>query len=84
MTTSETNDMRCTVCKQQKHTLRPRKSKLISGLQMYLCDGCFVGKKEPRFAIILHARSDGAASVADYVKNHRYVGDPILLTDLVI
>lgn len=76
--------LRCTVCKKPKHSLRPRKSKLIPGSkQMFLCDDCFTNKREPRWAIILVARLEGPEAVTDWVKNHRYVGDPILLSDLV-
>lgn len=82
--TTNPSDMRCTVCKKPKHSLRPRKSKLMPGGQsMFLCEECFVNKREPRWAIILVARSDGPEAVADWVKNHRYVGEPILLADLV-
>ena len=77
------SDMVCTVCKKPKHSLRPRKSKLIPGTQMFLCDECFTNKREPRWAIILRARQDGPESVTEWVKNHRYVGEPIMLSDLV-
>lgn len=76
-------EMLCTVCQKQKHQLRPRKSKLIDGVQLYLCDTCFDNKKEPRWAIILVARSSGVDSVSDWVKNNRYFGDPIMLNELV-
>lgn len=73
----------CTVCKRPKDRLHKRKSKLIPNMQMFLCEACYSGRKEPRFAIILVARSDGPAAVRDYVKNHRYIGDPIHLDDLI-
>lgn len=82
--TMSPSDMRCTVCKKPKNSLRPRKSKLIPGnKQMFLCEECFTNKREPRWAIILMARSEGPESVTEWVKNHRYVGEPILLSDLV-
>jgi hypothetical protein len=74
----------CTVCKKPKFSLRQRKSKLIpGGKQMFLCDECFKNKREPRWAIILVARSEGHEAVSDWIKNNRYVGEPILLSDLV-
>ncbi len=81
--TTNTNSMKCTVCHGQKFKLRPRKSKLIPNVQMFLCDACFVGKKEPRWAIILVARSSGHVAVSDWVKNNRYVGEPIMLDELI-
>ena len=81
--TSVGSGMLCTVCQGQKYTLRPRKSKLIETLQLLLCDACFTAKREPRWAIILVARAQGVDAVADYVKHERYIGDPILLDELV-
>lgn len=82
-TTAKSNVFRCTVCDLPKNQLRPRKSKLVPGIQLFLCDSCFVGKREPRWAIILIARQDGHEAVAEWVKNNRYVGEPILLDELV-
>lgn len=77
------NEMLCTVCHKQKNSLRPRKSKLIPNIQLFLCEACFIGKKEPRWAIVLVARQKGHEAVADWVKNEKYVGEPILLSDIV-
>jgi len=82
------NDMRCTVCKQQKAQLRPRKSKLMKDLQLFLCNECFTNKREPRFAIIMVGRKDaregkGLARVEEYLRLHRYAGDEILAKDLI-
>jgi len=83
LTISKSEVMRCTVCNKPKHQLRPRKSKLVLGIQLFLCDECFAGKKEPRWAIILVARSQGHDAVSEWIKSNRYVGDPILLEELV-
>lgn len=82
---STTNAPFCTVCKKNKYNLRARKSKLIPNMQMFLCNECFDGKFEPRFAIILVARDPnrGLAVVRDYIRNHRYFGDKILAKELV-
>ena len=87
MATNATSGMPCTVCQRHKHQLRPRKSKLIEGMQMWLCNDCFVSKKEPRFAIIMRGRKDaqkglGLDSVAEYLRLHRYEGEEILAVDL--
>lgn len=86
MTTSK--DMRCTICKQQKLQLRPRKSRLMTDLQMFLCAECFTNKREPRFAIIMIGRKDskdgkGLDRVEEFLRLHRYVGEEILAKDLI-
>lgn len=74
----------CAVCSKPKSELRKRKSKLITGLTMLVCDSCYSGKKEPRWAIILVGRNNkNDPRVAELVKNKRYVGEPILLEDLM-
>lgn len=80
--------MRCTVCRVQKHQLRPRKSKVMPTLQMYLCNECFTNKREPRFAIIMVGRkrlqdNQDLGPVEDVIKHHRYVGEEILVKDLL-
>ena len=82
------SDMHCTVCREQKLQLRPRKSKLMKNLQMYLCNECFTSKREPRFAIIMVGRKDakegrGLERIEEYLRLHRYVGEDILAKDLV-
>lgn len=78
-------DLKCTVCRRHRAHLRPRKSKLMPGMAMFLCNECFDGKKEPRFAVIMVARDpeQGLAVVRDYIRNHRYFGDKIKAEELV-
>lgn len=82
-------DLACTVCRRHKANLKPRKSKLLPGQStMLLCNECFDEKREPRFAIIMRARSKkedggGLESVRDYIKNHRYYGEKITLDELL-
>lgn len=73
----------CSSCKKPKAELHPKRSKLMPGMTLYLCDACTKAKMEPRYLIILYGRSNGAESVADYIKNHRYVGEPIMAKELV-
>lgn len=80
---SKTDTLTCTSCQKQKHKLRPRKSKLLAGATLFLCTDCFEGKYEPRFAIILHGKQFGLDSVAEYIRNHRYVGDQIKARELL-
>lgn len=76
-------DLCCTVCRKHKANLRSRKSKLMPNMAMFLCNECFEKKLEPRFAVILKARTDGLASVRDYIRNHKYYGDKIRAEELV-
>lgn len=76
--------MKCTSCGKLKDAsaIRPRKSKLITGMPLFLCESCL--NFEPRFVIILVARQPGGMErVSDYIRKHRYVGEPIQATDLV-
>lgn len=82
MTTTRT-DLTCTVCRKHRANLRTRKSKLIPSMAMFLCNECFEGKREPRFAVIMVARRDGVVAVRDHIRNHRYYGDKIRAEELV-
>lgn len=77
------NSMICTVCQKHKNQLRPRKSKLNPGMQMYLCNECFANKYEPRWLVILVGQDEGATAVQEYLLNHKYVGEEIPAADLV-
>ena len=79
-------DLQCTVCREHRATLRPRKSKLQPSMQMWLCNECFEEKREPRFLIILVARdkkNGGLEKVRDYIRNQRYHGPKITAEELV-
>lgn len=85
MTTPKT-DLTCTVCHRHRATLRPRKSKLLPNMTLFLCNECFEAKREPRFAVIMVARDPrdgGLAVVREYIRNHRYWGDKIRAEELV-
>lgn len=81
--TQEMN-MICTVCQKHRANLRPRKSKLTGG-PMVLCNACFEGKLEPRWAVILVARDPkrGLADVRDYIRNHKYNGEKIRAEEIL-
>ena len=76
-------DMTCTVCRRHRANLRPRKSKLIPTVPMWLCSECFDAKREPRWAVIMVARSDGLAAVRDYIRNRRYYGNKIEAAEIL-
>lgn len=75
--------MICSVCNNNKHELHPKKSKLMDGMTLLLCNSCLDSKKEPRFVVVLHGRANGIQSVSSYIKEHRYAGADITASELV-
>jgi len=76
--------MVCSCCGEQRNELRTRKSKLMAGMNLFLCSSCDSSNKEPRFVIILTGRANGAKSVSDYILKRRYCGDEILARELIV
>jgi len=72
----------CSSCRQPRNELKKRKSKLISA-PILLCNVCIDKRREPRYAIILAARSNGVDTVRWYLKNHAYCGDEITASELL-
>ena len=83
MSTIQPSRIVCTSCTKPKHELKRRKSKLIEGMTLYLCDSCVAAKNEPRFVILLVARQDGPAAVQEFIKHRRYIGADIKIDDLI-
>lgn len=75
--------MLCTSCDKQKSDLHTKKSRLITNMTLYLCGDCTKAKMEPRFVIVMYGRQNGAMSVAEYIKNRRYVGPDILAKEII-
>lgn len=84
-----TNKPVCTSCEQPKFAVRKRASKLLSGTTLFLCNACWDGKFEPRWAVVLRARSSMAqgqeltGEVKDVIVKRRYVGKDIILDELM-
>lgn len=49
-----------------------------------MCESCISSKFEPRWAIILSGRQNGADSVREFILKRRYVGDEISASELLI
>lgn len=78
-----TNDVwKCTSCDKPKAQLKQRKSKLLPGVPMYLCQDCLDNKREPRGFVVLAGREHGMEYVAYWIKPQRYCGEPITLREL--
>jgi len=78
------SDMTCYSCSKQRAELFARKSSLILGVTLLMCQSCIDQKFEPRWTIILNARKNGADSVRDYIVKKKYVGKEIMATELIV
>lgn len=77
--------MQCSACKKTKDkgSLYPKKSKLVPGVQLYLCLECKDIGREPRHLVIIGGRSNGIAFVSEYLRKRRYCGETIAAEDFV-
>lgn len=75
--------MLCFSCGKQKNELHPKKSDILDGIQLFLCQTCLDLKHEPRWVIILAGRKNGADSVRDYIVKHLYSGKTITAEEIV-
>lgn len=82
MTTMMNSAMLCTSCNKPKAELKEKKSKLLPGVTMRLCNDCLTNKREPRGYIVLAGREHGLDYITYWIKNHRYVGEPITVREL--
>lgn len=80
---SDSERVVCSVCSAAREQLHPKKSKLLKTVTLFLCNECLKANREPRYLIILVGRTKGPLSVLDYVKHHRYAGEPILAKELL-
>lgn len=75
--------MKCYSCNKQKNELHPKKSELLDGVTSLMCQTCIDLKYEPRWTIVLAARSKGPNYVKDFIVKRRYCGDEILANELI-
>jgi hypothetical protein len=75
--------MLCYSCGKQKNELQPKKSEIMDGVTLFMCQLCLDSKFEPRWVIILCGRQNGAESVRDYIIKRRYVGRTIDAEELI-
>jgi hypothetical protein len=79
----ERRRMKCYSCNKQKNGLHPKKSELLHGVISLLCQTCIDAKYEPRWVIVLAARSKGADTVREFIIKRRYLGNEILANELI-
>ena len=75
--------MKCYSCNKQKNELHTKKSELLDGVVSLMCQNCIDLRYEPRWIIVLAARSKGAETVKDFIVKRRYVGEEILGNELL-
>lgn len=75
--------MNCYSCGKQKAEITLRKSALLPGINLMMCNTCIENKMEPRWVIILAGRQNGTQAVRDYIVKRRYIGNDILGSELI-
>jgi hypothetical protein len=75
--------MQCFSCGKQKNELQPKKSDIINGVTLLMCQTCLEDKFEPRWVVILGGRQNGVESVREYIIKRRYVGRVIDAEELI-
>ena len=76
--------MKCQSCDKQKNDLIVKKSSLIPGINLYMCQTCIDNKFEPRWVIILASRQRDPSVVRNYIVKRRYVGRDISGSELIV
>ena len=79
-----TDQILCYSCGKSRFKISAKKSKLIPGINLLLCDQCVASGYEPRWVIILAGRQFGSEIVKNYVLNHKYYGEEISATELLV
>jgi len=75
--------MQCFSCGKQKNQLLPKKSDILNGVTLLMCQTCIESKLEPRWVIVLGGRQNGTDSVRDYIIKRRYIGRVIDAEELI-
>ena len=75
--------MLCYSCGKSRNELHLKKSAIIDGIQLHMCQTCIDAKFEPRWVIILASRQYGPDSVKEYIIKRLYVGDKITGEELI-
>lgn len=74
----------CQSCGAQKMSLRKIKSSLITTMELIMCNTCVANKYEPRFIVILAARTIGIGDgVRKIISDRRYIGEEIPASDIL-
>lgn len=74
----------CYSCNKGKERISAVKSKVLPQVNLMLCESCVSENLEPRWAIIISGRQNGADFVKKYVLNKKYIGEEIVASELLI
>jgi ribosome-binding protein aMBF1 (putative translation factor) len=75
----------CEICHKQRipGEIHSRQSKLLN-TKLLVCNNCAEKGFEPRSFIVIVAKKDGnIKAVADYIKNHKYIGEQITAKEIL-
>lgn len=75
--------MDCYSCGKQKNQIHPKKSDIIKGVTVLMCQNCIDIGFEPRWVIVLGGRQFGAETIKDYIVKRRYLGTEITASELI-
>lgn len=76
--------MKCQSCEKQKDKLNVVRSKVVKSLDLKLCSSCKFEGYEPRWTIILGARSQlNLDVVGELVSKRLYLGEEIRLVEVL-
>lgn len=67
----------CASCRKQKYEVHPHKSSLITQIDLLMCRTCIRKGFEPRYIIVLAARSGMLREASHFIVNDLYIGDRI-------
>jgi hypothetical protein len=73
----------CYSCNKTKNKLNAKKSSLLP-INLLMCETCITFKFEPRWVIVLAARSHGSEFVKEFIIKRRYIGKDISASELLI
>ena len=76
--------MTCSVCKRNRQNVTTKKSALMPGIDLILCNECLDNKREPRWMIIMAGRSGNTDKIKPYLRHHRYCGDKITAEEILV
>jgi len=74
--------MNCQCCGKQKQRVNAKDSELIGGNKILLCTECRKQGHEPRYFVIIAARS--GKNVRDYIVSGRYCGADLAAAEVTV
>lgn len=75
--------MNCYSCNKQRSEIHPKKSDIIKGVTVLMCQTCIDSGLEPRWVVVLGGRSKGPESVKEYIVKRKYLGETITADELM-